>query len=295
MQYWRSKSPAIPTCISCGQKVTPVLPAEDYQALINQGVKPEDILNLNDDTDTESDVSMNDSGCNNLSLSNEFVFPDETTTAKLLAVNTASKNLKRQHHLVTANNTCNISNGPTTTAFVVSHTNLNNNETTELTDFIDCDDASTSSSAFIAAAGYSTRLFYGSSPSLRTLLTSTPTSIQPLNNSATGGGQIAQHKSVIVSPQSQRLVNMETSKIVENVTTNGNAEKVIESVDTVVLTETSASGDNINGFSNDQDRAVMANTEDVNSLMAISSHETKKARRVQKTARCLNGSSGKRK
>lgn len=293
LQYWRSKSPAIPTCISCGQKVTPVLPAEDYQALVNQGVKPEDILNLNDDTDTESDVSMNDSGCNNLSLSNEFVFPDETTTAKLLAVNTASKNLKRQHHLVAANNTCNISTGPTT-AFVVSHTNLNNNETTELTDFIDCNDASTSSSAFIAAAGYSTRLFYGSSPSLRTLLTSTPTSVQPSNNSATGG-QIAQHKSVIVSPQSQRLVNMETSKIVENVTTNGSAEKVIESVDTVVLTETSASGDNINGFSNDQDRAVMANTEDVNSLMAISSHETKKARRVQKTARCLNGSSGKRK
>ncbi|XP_012253848.2 F-box only protein 28 isoform X2 [Athalia rosae] len=39
LQYWRSKSPAIPACLGCGQSMP--LPSEDLQALANQGVLPE--------------------------------------------------------------------------------------------------------------------------------------------------------------------------------------------------------------------------------------------------------------
>lgn len=109
LQYWRSKSPAIPICTSCGQKLAPSLPPpEDFQALVNQGVKPEDIiLNLRDDTDIESDGNMHESNSGALTAiptsssktSSVFAFPDKDTTAKLLAVNsTVTKNqLKRQH------------------------------------------------------------------------------------------------------------------------------------------------------------------------------------------------------
>ncbi|XP_075166133.1 F-box protein dampened [Haematobia irritans] len=271
LQYWRSKSPAIPTCVSCGQKVTPVLPPEDYQALINQGVKPEDIiLNLNDDTDAESDVSLNDSGCNNnLSLSNEFVFPDETTTAKLLAANTASKNLKRQYHqMANHNNTTKV------------------NQETELTEFIDCNEASTSSSAFIAAPGYSTRLFYGSNAS--------PVTIPPSSTSNNGSLQhpLAQHKSVIVSPQSQRLVGMDNAKALDN----GAGINVVTANASGDINAFVSGGGGGGGISNGSpvadNRSV---SDDTSSLVAITSHETKKARRVQKPARCLNGTSGKRK
>ncbi|XP_011505445.1 PREDICTED: F-box only protein 28 isoform X2 [Ceratosolen solmsi marchali] len=36
LQYWRSKSPAIPVCFGCGQSIP--VPTEDLQALTNQGV-----------------------------------------------------------------------------------------------------------------------------------------------------------------------------------------------------------------------------------------------------------------
>ncbi|XP_023289255.1 F-box only protein 28 isoform X2 [Orussus abietinus] len=39
LQYWRSKSPAIPVCVGCGQSMP--VPTEDLQALANQGVLPE--------------------------------------------------------------------------------------------------------------------------------------------------------------------------------------------------------------------------------------------------------------
>ncbi|XP_018329168.1 F-box only protein 28 [Agrilus planipennis] len=40
LQYWRSKSPAaLPFCTGCGTVITP--PAEEIQALVNQGVMPE--------------------------------------------------------------------------------------------------------------------------------------------------------------------------------------------------------------------------------------------------------------
>lgn len=260
-------------CTSCGHKVTPSLPPEDYQALINQGVKPEDIiLNLNDDTDAESDVSMNDSGCNN--LSNEFVFPDETTTAKLLAVNTAAKHLKRQHPVVDVAATTKI---PTTSNLHNSNnTKLSQNNETELTQFFDFNEASTSSSAFIATAGYSTRLFYGSSNS--TIGTNTTTTTLP-------------HKSVIVSPQSQlkRIVNNENQLQQQLQVSNNHVD--IKDCGDVVINNSESLVSNGGVCSNIEAPAI----EDVNNLQAISSHETKKARRVQKTTRCLNNSGNKRK
>ncbi|XP_017465313.1 PREDICTED: uncharacterized protein LOC108358462 [Rhagoletis zephyria] len=108
LQYWRSKSPALPICTSCGQKLAPILPPpEDFQALVNQGVKPEDIiLNLSDDTDIENDASMNEHNATSTasvtqsSQASVFAFPDKETTAKLLAVNSsvAKNQLKRQHY-----------------------------------------------------------------------------------------------------------------------------------------------------------------------------------------------------
>ncbi|XP_016947743.1 F-box only protein 28 [Drosophila biarmipes] len=89
LQFWRSKSPAIPAvCSSCNQKVAPIVPPEDFQVLVNQGVDPEHFIIINDDVDAESDVSVGEL--------KEFASPDESTTAKLLAVSSAAKNLKRK-------------------------------------------------------------------------------------------------------------------------------------------------------------------------------------------------------
>lgn len=217
---------------------------------------------------------MNDSGCNN--LSNEFVFPDEATTAKLLAVNTAAKNLKRQH-----TTTSNIHNNSNTT------TNLseNNETTTELTAYYDLNEASTSSSAFIATAGYSTRLFYGS-----------------MNTTIGANTTLATHKSVIVSPQSllKRIVNNGEHHLEQQQHTPSNGPGVSNVAAVSVLNSNEGLlGGNVSGVVTASDVCSINNnssaTEDVNNLQAISSHETKKARRVQKTTRCLTNSSNKRK
>ncbi|XP_053683967.1 uncharacterized protein LOC128734027 [Sabethes cyaneus] len=42
LQYWRSKSPATPNCNACGQAIVP-MPPEELQALVNQGVRPEEV------------------------------------------------------------------------------------------------------------------------------------------------------------------------------------------------------------------------------------------------------------
>ncbi|KAL5287987.1 hypothetical protein ACFFRR_008681 [Megaselia abdita] len=118
LQYWRSKSPAT-KCGSCGQRI-PVAPPEVYQALINQGINPEDLDPIEDEEENDeisngninnADVGeelVGDVGEANLSTTSfdsgiggsnnnstfEFVLPDETTTAKLMAVNSA----KKRHH-----------------------------------------------------------------------------------------------------------------------------------------------------------------------------------------------------
>ncbi|XP_030369078.1 F-box only protein 28 [Scaptodrosophila lebanonensis] len=145
LQYWRSKSPAIPSvCTSCNQKVAPVLPPEDFQALINQGIDPEHII-INDDTDAESDVSASELP---LALEKEFVFPDESTTAKLLAVNTATKNLKRKiqtdTETVATSNAMTPSTSKAAAAAAASASTSTAVNVTQPTD-----------------SGYSTKLFYG--------------------------------------------------------------------------------------------------------------------------------------
>ncbi|XP_058837148.1 uncharacterized protein LOC131693393 [Topomyia yanbarensis] len=42
LQYWRSKSPATPNCNACGQAIVP-MPQDELQALVNQGVRPEEV------------------------------------------------------------------------------------------------------------------------------------------------------------------------------------------------------------------------------------------------------------
>lgn len=92
LQYWRSKSPATQMCTSCGQKISSIITTEDNQALVSQGIKPEDDIPINIDDADESDNSSS-----NISLSNEFVFPNKSTTAKLIQANIGAKKLKRQH------------------------------------------------------------------------------------------------------------------------------------------------------------------------------------------------------
>ncbi|XP_067627720.1 uncharacterized protein [Eurosta solidaginis] len=137
LQYWRSKSPAIPICTACGQKLAPLLPPpEDFQALVNQGVKPEDILlNLSDDTDLENDVDNTAESHRSVttttvtstqaSQASVFAYPDRGTTAKLLSIsNTVTKNqLKRQHCntnslcIVTSNVLCKDGGGNVSSTF----------------------------------------------------------------------------------------------------------------------------------------------------------------------------------
>lgn len=100
LQYWRSKSPATHVCNSCGHKIAPILASDDFEALVNQGIKLVD-----DDTD-ENDTnpsSLSDIGMmeeENEATTDakiEFALPDEATTAKLLAVS-SFKVVKRSHN-----------------------------------------------------------------------------------------------------------------------------------------------------------------------------------------------------
>lgn len=93
MQYWRSKSPATPinSCVSCGQPLINVTP-EDIQALVNQGVIPEDlqVLPYIDETslaavEEDEDVEMID--CNEFNgsidkISNENSISDDNKSCQ---------------------------------------------------------------------------------------------------------------------------------------------------------------------------------------------------------------------
>ncbi|KAH8275539.1 hypothetical protein KR026_010044 [Drosophila bipectinata] len=130
LQFWRSKSPAIPAvCSSCNQKAAPVVPPEDFQVLVNQGVDPEHFIIISEDADgdTESDVSVGEL--------KEFASPDESTTAKLLAVSSAARNLKRKQP----------SEGPSTAIASTSK----------------AAEAAQSNQQLQTAGGYSPKLFYG--------------------------------------------------------------------------------------------------------------------------------------
>ncbi|EDV98139.1 F-box only protein 28 [Drosophila grimshawi] len=157
LQFWRSKSPAIPlACSSCNQKVSPVLPPEDLQALVNQGVDPENIIIINDEIDADVDANGDgDEGDNangiplTVSVNNPFAFPDETTTAKLLAVETAAKNLKRKYAATLAMDTeiANVAVEATSNV-IASNATPSNSKVETVAGSAGC-------------GGYSTKLFYG--------------------------------------------------------------------------------------------------------------------------------------
>lgn len=164
LQFWRSKSPAIPSvCSSCNQKIAPVLP-EDLQALLNQGVDPENII-ISDDGDAniavdadEEDVDVDGTIVNggvdvgNAMVDKQFASPDDSTTAKLLAVNSAAKNLKRKYSAANCEAEC----AATSNAIASNVTPFNVNITTRPTT-----PTATSNSSNCNSGGYSTKLFYG--------------------------------------------------------------------------------------------------------------------------------------
>ncbi|KAH8418614.1 hypothetical protein KR222_006751 [Zaprionus bogoriensis] len=246
LQFWRSKSPAIPSvCHSCNQKIAPVLPPEDLQALLNQGVDPENII-TNDEADTdadaddadEEDVDANGSAAGSGVAEKPFAFPDESTTAKLLAVNSAAKSLKRKYTALTAD-----------TEIAASSNAIASNSTPSTTTTAGTGTAAgaagaaaaTSSSTTVAGGnancGYSTKLFYGNHQ---------------------------QRSGVIVSPVSMKLAVANAGSGAQQQPANAG--------------DGSASGS-----------AAVSGASDM-----VEQVESKKARRVQKANRCVNGAHGKR-
>ncbi|KAH8300638.1 hypothetical protein KR018_000492 [Drosophila ironensis] len=149
LQFWRSKSPAIPAvCSSCNQKAAPVVPPEDFQALVNQGVDPGHFIIGEDgdgdgegDVDGEADGDGEGDGESDVSAGEpkEFTSPDESTTAKLLAVSTAARNLKRKQPAQQEAQSNAIAS--TSKAAAVAASQTNNQQT--------------------SGGGYSPKLFYG--------------------------------------------------------------------------------------------------------------------------------------
>lgn len=293
------------------------MPPEDYQALINQGVKPEDIiLNLNDDTDAESDASISD---HNLSITGEFAFPDETTTAKLLAVNSATKNLKRQTSSSSSSFSIVLGCGnvyaeelPTTSANVQQRFQENHQQQqhyqfmcasgkpTEMTNCLDysnqhivktiCTNHSHSKDLNALDADTKVEPIFPSTVAIG-FDNSNNISNNNINSNVGGSGNGAAgegggvsgystslfygtnvHKGVIVSPSMLAKMEINTNQMMAQ------QQNVVEATTTSSIAVCNE---------------VIAGVEDVAALSAITSNETKKARRVQKPTRCSN-SSGKR-
>ncbi|XP_060657375.1 uncharacterized protein LOC132792143 [Drosophila nasuta] len=260
LQFWRSKSPAIPpVCSSCNQKLPQVLPPEDLQALVNQGVDPENIIIINEEIDADADVEVDADGDANGSTDNNdavtttvtvtvekpFASPDETTTAKLLAVNLAAKNLKRKYATVFDADTAATSKAIASNAST-SNANMNSNSNTKAVQQQEQPTAS-------ANCGYPTKLFYGNQPQ------------QSQQQQQQQQQQQHQRSGVIVSPVSMKLA----------VINNGNGG--ISSSEQQL--QSSAAGDTLPTAVGATDPTSAGNVEPV---------ESKKARRVQKANRCVS-------
>lgn len=165
LQFRRSKSPAIPSvCSSCNQKIAPVLPPEDLQALLNQGVDPENII-INDRADANAAVDADEEDAADVNggvevgnatssmVDKQFASPDESTTAKLLAVNSAAKNLKRKYATANMDAECAASSNAIASNVTPSNVNITTTPTTPT--------ATGSSNGSANNGGYSTKLFYG--------------------------------------------------------------------------------------------------------------------------------------
>ncbi|XP_055840061.1 uncharacterized protein LOC129907741 isoform X2 [Episyrphus balteatus] len=275
LQYWRSKSPATPMCTSCGQKMTPIVPPEDYQALVNQGVKPEDI-NL-DETD-ESDTSSN-----NLSLSTEFAFPDESTTAKLIAVNTASKNLKRHHSNYSSSSSSSTCINNTTNAN--SHDNqlqcnITNLGSTNGDLLAETDNAIVKRNTVLASTSSNNI----NDLNLDMLRNGAKAETSSSGWFATAGGTASSNVGITGYPASMFYGSSDKAG-----TSSGNPGIIVG----LSPPYESSIGVSEDGGPNQQAAAIIA--ADVTSLSMLASNETKKARRVQKGSRCHSLSNSKRK
>lgn len=271
LQYWRSKSPATPMCTSCGQKMTPIVPLEDYQALVNQGIKPEDInINL-DDTD-ESDTSSN-----NLSLSAEFALPDESTTAKLIAASTASKNLKRHH----GSNSSSISSSSSSTSSATS-TNYNqlncetNNAGLSNSDLTVNTDNVNGKRSTVLASTSSTRL---NDLNIEMLQTNFSTTTSNGGWFPKGGGVGNGNIGSIGYPTSLFYGSSDKAS-----TSSGSVPTIMDSSSYIEKK-----------YAGSDESSANITTADITSISLLTNNETKKARRVQKGSRCHNVSNNKRK
>lgn len=158
-----------------------MLPPEDLQALLNQGVDPENII-INDEADTDADIDVNveeDLDANGMignangMVDKQFASPDESTTAKLLAVNSAAKNQKRKY-AATMDAEC----AATSNAIASNVTPSNVNITTT---------TATGTGSGNANSGYSTKLFYGNNHQRSGVIVS-PVSMKLALDSANGTG-----------------------------------------------------------------------------------------------------------
>lgn len=161
LQFRRSKSPAIPSvCSSCNQKIAPVLPPEDLQALLD----PENII-INDRGDANAAVVADEEDAADVNggvevgsmVDKQFASPDESTTAKLLAVNSAAKNLKRKYAAANMDAECAASSNAIASNVTPSNVNITTTPTTQTATAT----SSSSSSGNANNGGYSTKLFYG--------------------------------------------------------------------------------------------------------------------------------------
>ncbi|KAH8297381.1 hypothetical protein KR044_011098 [Drosophila immigrans] len=251
LQFWRSKSPAIPpVCISCNQKLPQVLPPEDLQALVNQGVDPENIVITNDEIDAGADVEVDANGngsadsndavtIGTVTIDNAFSPPDESTTVKLLAVNLAAKNLKRKYATVYGTDTATAATSKAI-ASNASPSNSNLNSKAAQQQEQQTGDACANANA---NCGYPTKLFYGNQQQL----------------------QQHQRSGVIVSPVSMKLA-------VLNGGNNDNCGRM-----RTELQLQSNSGDSL--------PAAVGPTDPAGNFEPV---ESKKARRVQKANRCVS-------
>ncbi|XP_055917216.1 uncharacterized protein DDB_G0271670 [Eupeodes corollae] len=292
LQYWRSKSPATPMCTSCGQKMTPIVPPEDYQALVNQGVKPEDInINL-DDTD-ESDTSSN-----TISLSTEFAFPDESTTAKLIAVNTASKNLKRHHNNSSSSNSSSSSSiSSSSSSSSISSINntsssssfngnqlqcIGNNGTFANSDLLmaNIDNANGKRSTVLASTSIATS---SNINDLNLDMLRNGTNAKDSNSGwfAIGGGGVVCNSNIVATGCPASLFYGSTDKA------GTSSANMSTTAGSPIVYDLNVAGPD-DGAGNHQPPVIAA---DVTSLSLLASNETKKARRVQKGSRCHNISS----
>lgn len=161
-----------------------MLPPEDLQALVNQGVDPENIIIISDEVDAdagdETDVEMESDVTVTVTVDKPFTSPDESTTAKLLAVSSAAKNLKRR------NATVDTDTAATSNAIASNVTPSNSKAAATIT----AQQAASASSN----NGYSTKLFYGNHQRSGVIVSPASMKLPPANGNENGNGLTPEHQ-----------------------------------------------------------------------------------------------------